>query len=503
MKSTTRQVGTAMTWSVLAKTGRFFLGLASSVIVVRSLGDHDYGVLSVIRTILMFVLIVAGAGMGQALLKFLPMLRVEKGAAGARRLVRTVILVNVSIWAVLVVAVYFLRTAAEGVFEFEDFGVLISAAVALSFFEMFFTVISQILNARYDTKLLGIASLVAHVVYIGGLLAVLPLGWGILGVVGAAALGNLVACIILFKRALAGYPDGGADDTGYRICGTRLARFSVPFAVVGILNFIVWRQSETILLAHFRTAAETGYFELAYRIPQTVLEFVPGAVWPLVMAGISEVYSRNADNIRLAVDRYYRMLFLLCAPISVAGMVLGGKMIPVLFSEQMLPAAVPTQAFFGIFMLSFFGTPLSMTLYIIEKTHVNLLIYFCLAVINVALDVILIPRYGVTGAIIPVAVVIFISPLVYRAVLGRYVSGVRIPWVFIGRSFLGSSPVLLLWPFLGFVDGPLGLAAAVAAAVILIVVGFKIARVLGKTELDMMGAVPVPMANKLLKFLSS
>lgn len=503
MKSTTSLVGSAMMWSVLAKAVKFLLSLASSVIVVRSLGDHDYGVLSLVRTILLLVMILSGGGMGQALLKFLPALRVEKGAVGTRALLRTVILVNVSVWVVLVVAVYLLRHAIEGLFNFEELGLLVSAAVALSFFEMFFTVVSQVLNARYDTMLLSIASIASHVVYIGGLLVLLPTGWGILAVVAAAAAGYLVACVMLLGRLRAAFPKDDPDDSGYRIGGARLAKFSIPFAAVGLLNFVVWRQSETVFLAHFRTAAETGYFELAYRIPQTMLEFVPGAVWPLVMAGISEVYSKNAENLRLAVDRYYRMLFILCAPLSVAGMVLGGKTIPVLFGAEMLPAAVPTQAFFGIFTLSFFGTPLSMTLYVIEKTHVNLLVYLCLAVFNVALDLVLIPRYGVPGAIIPVAVVIFISPLVYRVVLNRYVSGVRIPLRFIGKCFLASSPVLLLLPFLGFIDGPPELVAACTAAVVLALLGFKLARVMGKEELDMMRAVPVPMAGRLLKFLSS
>lgn len=503
MNSTTSQVGTAMMWSVFARAGRFLLGLGSSVIVVRSLGDHDYGVLSLIRTLLLFVMIVSGAGLGQAILKFLPALRVEKGVAGTRALVRTVVLINMLIWAILVIAAYLGRHAIENVFGFDGFSVLIAAAVALSLFELFFTVITQILNARYDTKMLGFASLASHAVYIGLLLVTLPMGWGVLGVVGAAAGGNLVACVMLVGRVVGGFSGDDREDSGYRITGGRLARVSVPFALIGILNFLVWRQSETMFLAYFRSASETGFFDLAYRVPQTVLEFVPGTVWPLVMAGISEVYSRNADNIRIAVDRYYRMLFLLCAPISVTGIVISGKMVPILFGEAMAPAAVPTQIFFGIFTLSFFCSPLSMTLFVIEKTHVNLVIYVCLAAANVVLDLLLIPKFGVAGAIAPVAVVILLSPLIYRAVLGRYVEGIRIPLRFIGKCFLASSVVLVLVPFLGLVNGVLELVVAVVVAAALVIVGFKLVRVLGREELSMLGAVPVPMVDKLLKFMSS
>ena len=503
MDSVTGRLGAAMMWSVVARSGRFVLGLASSVIVVRSLGDYDYGVLSLVRTFLMYVLIVAGAGLGQALLKFLPSLRVARNASAARTLVRNVAAANLLIWLLLTVLAWATRGAIENVFGLPGLGVAVTAAVALSLFEIFFTFVSQILNANYDTKLLSVASVASHIVYIVALLLVLPRGWGVVGVVAAGALGNAAACLVLIRRLRAAVEPAAAELPAETISLGRLARFSVPFAVIGVLNLIVWRQSETMFLAYFRTASETGFFDLAYRVPQTILEFVPGTVWPLVMAGFSEVYSRDRGSIRDAIDRYYRMLFLLCAPFCVTGMVLGGQMIPILFGEAMRPAAWPTQAFFGVLTISFFGTPLSMALYVMEKTHVNLIIYLCLAAVNVLLDLLLIPRFGVAGAVLPVGVVMLLSVFIYRIVVGRYVNDLRVPGRFIGKCFLASGGTLLLVPFLRFIDDLPSLLAAVVVAVIVTGLGFKLVRVLGKDEIAMLEAVPIPLAARVLKFIAS
>jgi O-antigen/teichoic acid export membrane protein len=410
---------------------------------------------------------------------------------------------------VLVVAAYLGRDVIERVFPYDDLGVILAAAVALSLFEIFFTIISRILQANYDTRRLSLATITGQLIYLAALVFVLARGWGVLGVVLAAAGGNVVACLMLLSRARAALVSGNggtpieSDEADSRITGRRLARFSVPFAAIGVLNWLVWRQSETMFLAHFRTAAETGFFDLAYRLPQTMLEFVPAAVWPLVMAGFSEIYTRNVDDLRRAIDRYYRMLFLLCTPICVVGIVLGGRMIPILFGEAMSPAAIPTQVFFGVFTISFFGTPLSMSLYVLEKTYVNLIVYLCLAVVNVGLDLLLIPRFGVAGAVVPVALVTAASPFIYRVLIGRYVDNVRIPVGFIGKCFLASGVVLVLVPVLRYITGPIQLAIAFAVAGVLIVLAFKMVRVLGKKELDMLGAVPIPMANRLLKFIAS
>jgi O-antigen/teichoic acid export membrane protein len=492
-----------MAWSVLAKVGRFVLGMASSVIVVRALGTDDYGVLSLVRNILMFMVIIAGGGLGNAILKFLPVLRVEGDAAGARRLVRTAVVFNLLLWAVLAVALYAGRGVIERVFPYDNLGVIVAAAAVLALFEIFFTLLSRILEAGYDTRRLSFASLANYLVYIAGLAFVLPKGWGVLGVVGAAAVGNAVACLMLVPRVAVALPPsrGGQTEPGAGVDGGRLLRFSGSFVAIGVLHLVVWRQSEILFLAHFRTAAETGFFDIAYRLPQTVLEFVPAAVWPLVMAGFSEAYARDPGKLRSAIDRYYRMLFLLCAPVWALGVVLGGSVVHVLYGEPMAPAAVPTQVFFGIFALSFFGAPLSMSLYVLEKTHVNLIVYLCLAVVNVGLDLLLIPRYGVAGAIVPVALVTAAAPVIYRILVGRYVDGIRIPWGFIARCFAASSAALLVAPFLRYVEGPVELAAAVVAASVLIVLGFRLARVLSEKDVEMLGAVPIPLANRLLKFI--
>jgi len=498
----TRTLGTAMAWSVVARVGRMMLGIASSVIVVRSLGAHDYGVLSLIRNIMMFAIILASGGMGQTLLKFLPTFRVESNTGGVVALIKKAVRICLVLWITLAGTVYLGRGRIETIFPYDGLEMLLAAAVALMVFELFFTLLSRILESVYDTKILSVAVLVTHAVYIGGLIVSTSAQWGVLGVIGAAAAGNAAGLLIVWIRVAKRFALEAGTRSGVPLTNTRMARFSIPFVAVGLLNLIVWRQSETMFLAHFRTAEETGFFDLAYKLPQMLLEFVPGAVWPLVLAGFSETYARNADNIRIAIDRYYRMLFLLCAPICMTGIVLGGRLIPIVYSDAMLPAALPAQLFFAIFTFSFLGTPLSMTLYVLEKPHVNLIVYLCMAVINVGLDLLLIPKYGVVGAMVPVAIVTASSPFVYMVIIRRYVPGVKVPFKFIGKCFLAAGAVLLLVPLLRFVTGPVELALALLAAAVLILLAFRQIRVIGQAELEALGAFPIPLANRIVKFIA-
>jgi O-antigen/teichoic acid export membrane protein len=491
-----------MAWSVASRAGRFALGFASSVVVVRGLGDHGYGVLSAVRSVLMFVVLLAGFGTGQTLLRFLPALRVARAGESARRLVRQVAVVHVLVWLLLVALSLALKAPLERVLNTPGSGVFVAIGIGLSLFEVLFGLIANVLNAAYDTARLSAASLASHVVYIAVVVLALRAGWGVVGVLVAAAAGNAVACVMVWPRLRAAL-DWGGEPSPDRVSSARMWRYSLPFAAIGVLNLIVWRQSETLLLAHFRSPEETGYFDLAYRIPQTVLEFVPGTVWPLVMAGMSEAYARDPARLTDAVQRYYRMLFALCTPLCVLGALLGGRAVSVLFGPQMQPAAVPMQLFFVIFTVSFLSTPLSMALYVLERTSVNLLIYIVLAVINVGLDLILIPRFGVPGAMVPVALAIAAQPVLYFAALRRYVPGISIPFRFILRCVAASAPCVVVLVILHEVGGTAGFVVAALVALPVLLVSYRTARVFGGAELDALGAVPVPLAARIARFLAS
>ncbi len=506
MSESTQRVGSAVFWSVFARAGRFVLSLVSGIIIVRGLGVHDYGVLSLVRTVLLFSGLIAGAGLGQAILKFLPALRVSGDARGAVRLAQKVVVIQALVWILLLIVVYFSRSGFDKVFGFEHFegvGDIILIAVALSLFELSINLISNILSACYDTKRFCLVAFANHSLLIVLLIFLLRAGAGVLGVLVATAVGNLFATVLLLGSTARHFSSGSGETGGAGIEDRRLFRFSLPFAVIGILNIIVWRQSETLFLAHYRSAAETGFFDLAYRVPQMMLEFVPTAVWPIIMAGFSEVYEKDKANIVTAIEKYYKVLFLLCAPICLSGIIFGGKAIPILFGEAMAPAALPTQLFFGIFTISFFSTPLSMSLYVIEKTHINLLIYIALAVINVGLDIILIPRYGLAGAIFPVGLVILLSPFVYGFALSRFLREFRIPFRFIGKCFLASLPIFLLWPFVLRIENIYQLLMAVVAGIFILIISFKRFKVLGKEEIELLENVPFPAANQFLRFMGS
>lgn len=495
---TIERVARAMSWSLVARIVSFAAGFAGNIMIVRSLGAYDWGLLSEIKTILPFMLVVAMLGLDTAILKFLPAVRVKGGGGDLFRTFRALIVAQIAIWLCLFAA----SRLAGGFFSelFNDetgrFGFYLQFAVGFVILEIFMLLLTNVFQSWYETKRLAAVIVCGNAVYIGVLLFVLQRDFGIVGVLAASAAMNLLMVAALLPQAKGLVRSAPAAGTGPDL-GT-VIRFSLPFVATGLLNQIVWRQSEVLFLGHFKGAEAAGFFSLAYRTPQLLLEFVPLTVWPIVMAGTSEAYARDPGNLPRAIHTYFKLIYLLVVPVAAMGFAFARPLVPILYGAEMLPSAALTQAFFVVFSYSFLYTPMSMALYIMGKSWVNMLIFMSLALAEVGLDLALIPRYGLWGAMVPVSLVLVMGVVLFHAVMRRMRPDVKTPVAFLARCSVAAVPTCLLAIPVARWNSPAALALMIPAGIALLVIGFRLMKVIGDEERELIMRLPIPAKARLL-----
>lgn len=483
----------AIPWTLVGKAIRFAAGVAASILVVRSLGTEEYGLLAIVRVTAAFLAVPAGVGMGQALLRFLPELSARSERPRGRRLLVMGLVLQIAAWALLSGAAWLARDAFDAFFHAEV-GAFILLATFLMLCGSLRGFFDSALVASYQARLLAGLGTAGSVILLAFTWLALAGGYGIPGILIAAALAELVPAAGGAIRAFATYR-GDEESVG----ASRIMSYSLPFVMLSLLNMVTWKQSETLLLGHFATPREAGIFDVAYKLPQQLLEFVPESIWPLVMAAMSEAYTKNREGLKNLIDVYYRLLFFLVAPLSLFGLVMGDRMITILYGAEWAPAGPYAQALFIVFSLSFFGTPLSMAIYVLEKSWANFLLALLFAVINVALDLVLIPRYGLIGALIPVAIAIGISPFARWLTLRRFARDITIPWGFIGKAYRISLPLLALYPLKRFVVNVPTLLAACALAALLVLASIRMLGLLSSRERELIERSNLPMKSALLR----
>ena len=498
-EGTLGRVGRAMPWTIVSQFVYQGFGIATSIIVVRSLGQFNYGVFSLLRSILGFATTIMRGGLMEAMLRYLPELQVKREVAGIRVLLWTVVKFQTVLAIVVLLAGWLLRDELAGLFRRPELAAFVAVGLGLTLFEAYHDTVQKSAIALYETKVVALAAALGSVLTLACVVLFLRMGWGIVGVLLATSAGHLLAGGLLLRKVL--QRTLASRSAGMPIQPRRLLNFALPFLAVNLMVLITWRQSETIFLSYFWTPLEAGLFDLAYRLPQRMLEFVPGAVFPLVMVGFSEALSKDLDHMRRGIVTYYKMLFFLVAPISLFGILYADRFIEIMYGGEMAAAGPLCQVFFLVFMSSFFGTPLSMSIYAIEKTWVNMLFYVVSTVIIVGLDLVLIPPYGLWGAVLPVTLITVASPFARYLLANHLVGGIVIPWPFIGRMYLASASLGLFLPFKSRIDSPARLLALCAVAGVVVLVGLKVFRVFGREERDLLARSNLPMRGTLLRLL--
>jgi O-antigen/teichoic acid export membrane protein len=496
------RVSGAMYWSVMAKMTRFCAGIVANILIVRSLGATDWGIYSVIKPLFAFASTIIMLGAGNAILRFLPLVRVRGGIDSFMATLKRLLAVQIAVWIGLLSVVYFAGDNLQGLFggHFERLGYYLLFAVGFVIFDIFLGLVTSVVQSWYETKWYAVVTLIGNTIYVLLLIYFLKIGAGIVGILLSGAIVNAAMSLLLLPQArrLIATEEGslGGDTT----IGT-VFRFSLPFVATGLLNLIVWRQSEVIFLGAFRGETAAGYFGLAYTMPQLLLEFVPLTIWPLVMAGMSEAYARDPERLPDAVALYYRLLYVLVIPVAALGFAFARPLVPLIYGDEMLPAALYAQLFFVVFSYSFLYTPLSMALYVTGKSWVNMLVFAFLAVVNIGLDLALIPRYGLWGAFFPVALVMILGVAVFYIVASRIVRNIYIPVSFIIRCYLAALPTAALALTAVRWGGPVALSLQIVAGTALLIACFRFLRVMGPQERELIARLPIPLKGAILKLL--
>ncbi len=486
---TAQRAGHAVAWGAALKVLRFALMFVAHLLIRRVLGADAVGQYFLAMSAMEIASALASVGMGQAALRFLPELRLGRSRAALRRFLGWTLGFQVLGWLATLAVVAGTPDWLTTLARTDAKASLIVVAMWLLICRLAFDVATQVYQALLEMRFLAGASLLWQVLFLGSLLTSFQMGGGVVGVLVAGAVANVAAFGVLAAGLWTRSGTTG-DRELLPLTLRRVLAYSVPFVFIRLCHTVVWRNSESFFINYHWGDFENGCFGVAYGFPQLILEFIPTAIWPVVMASYSAVFTIDQERARRLLTTYFKLLFLIAAPLSVGGAVLGDRALVVAYGQEYAPGAFLAQVFFLVQCVSFFGTPLSMTLYILEKTWLNLAVWIGAAILNVGLNAVLIPWDWRWGAVIPVTLAVAAMPLCYSRILERLGYVVSIPWGFLVRAYAGSSGLIVLWLVRDRVSDAASLLWAALAATVLLAAGMKAVGVFRADDAGLIRLVP-------------
>jgi O-antigen/teichoic acid export membrane protein len=356
-------------------------GAVSIAVTTRYLGAAGYGHFALALALLQTLGVLADAGLVAVV--------VREGSRAPERLPRLVGNA-LAMRLALGVAVVALAAAASGL---PAYGPDVRTAVLIAAVPFGLGIVSSSLAAIFQVRLqLGrgaLADAVGRVAGLAALLAVVAADLGFAAVVASTAVGAAAALAVTLAFARA---RPAAELAVWR----ELAVAAIPLGLTLAVAEIYFR-ADTFILALSRPAADVGHYSLAYRLYE-LLALLPA----MVMASVYPLLSRQLVTDRAAAAQTLRAtaraFFTLGVPLAAGGLVIAPELARLAGGDEFAAAADPLRLLLIAAALAYLSGLFGFALIAGGQERATLWLSLTALVVNLALNVALVPAHGATAA---------------------------------------------------------------------------------------------------------
>ncbi|MGE0354761.1 MAG: flippase [Gemmatimonadales bacterium] len=172
-------------------------------------------------------------------------------------------------------------------------------------------------------------------------------------------------------------------------------RRSFPLAAHALLGLMIYN-SDLIFLRGFRGAAETGYYVAAYTLVSFLLNL--GIAYSQSLLPTLHRLAPQPERQRALYQTSMAQVFTAAFPVAVGGSLLSGGIILLVFGPAFAASAVALQILLWSIPVAFYRNVPQMALISAGRQHTVLGITFVSALLNLGLNLAVIPRWGMAGA---------------------------------------------------------------------------------------------------------
>jgi O-antigen/teichoic acid export membrane protein len=366
------------------------LSLVGIMVVTRVLPARDYGAYVLLRVVALFLGQISGFGTGTAL----PVFIAGAGDARERRKIFSTILYFRILTIVIVSAVALpLKPLLAALFGAALTPELVVFIPLLFFLESTFILLQSALQSHMLFKKIGASDFVASLLNFVLLLAFVPwLNLGFIGLVYARCIALLLSLAYIYfslpvEKCIEFHPHILRE----------VLKFGLPLQVNDILTFI-FNRIDTVLIGVLLGIEGVGYYEIARKIPDMFtlgFEAYRVVYYPHASRFHAEGQLGSLSRLLNTSNRLFAFATLLGAFVT---LLFGRELVFLLFTPEYGPSVSPLIVLMVTLCFYTIGYTLGVSLVAIGDTTKPPLINIVHMVVTIGGNLLLVPRFGITGA---------------------------------------------------------------------------------------------------------
>lgn len=372
-------------WIILGKILQMLINLVVGLLTARYLGPANYGLIGYAQAFTVFFSAFCTLGINSIIVKEILDAHENEGEILGTSLGLQAISSLLSV--LTIIGISFVLDASEPHTQ------LVVALYSISVIFRIFEVFDYWFQSRLESKKSAMASLTAYIITSTYKVLLLVLGKPVEYFAVATSLDYL--CIAVMLVALYFRENGERLSFSWKY-GKALLGKSHHYILSGLM-VAIYAQTDKIMLKQMIGDAENGYYATALSLCSVwcfVLAAIITSLNPVIMQAHKEDKEKYAKLNRLL----YSIVFYVSAAVSLCFVFLGDWLIPLMYGEVYLPASVPLKILTWQTAFSYLGVARNTWIVCENKQKYLKSIYISAAIVNVILNVLLIPIWGAAGA---------------------------------------------------------------------------------------------------------
>ena len=372
-------------WLMFGKVMQMLLSLIVGVLTARYLGPKNYGLINYGASYVALFSSLCTLGINSIIVKeFIDKPKQQGEAIGTTLVLRAIasLLSIVTIMSVVFVVDGDERTT-----------IIVVAICSLSLFFHIFEVFNYWFQSQYKSKVTAIVTFTAYAIVSIYKIILLVKDADIYWFAFSTSLDYICVAALLY---LTFRKNKGPRLSFSKIKAKEILTKSYHYILAGMMVSI-YGQTDKFMLKQMLDESAVGYYATSTAICG-MWTFVLAAIIDAMVPRIAELHKNNKEEYYKKNRQLYAIVFYLSIFVSLFFLIFGELVVKILYGESYLPAVQPLKIITWYTAFSYLGTARNIWMVCENKQKYLKYIYVGAAVMNVIMNLILIPIWGTSGA---------------------------------------------------------------------------------------------------------
>lgn len=387
--STKQTVAKNTFWLSVSNFGGRLIKAAVIIYAARMLGTAGYGVFSYAMTLAGFFTLFIDPGINGIVMRDIT----KSDASGRLRILSTTLVMKIALIAFAVIIILFVAPSFS---TLPGATLLLPVVAVIIVFDSMREFFSSFIRAHEKMEweagiflLTNVGILIAGLAFLFHSPTPLSLGWGY--AIGTV-LGALVATWTLRSYLKNIFTHFSKDLI------LPILRSAWPFAITGALGSLL-TSADILIVSWMRTASDVGIYAAAIRIIQ-VLYLLPIILQFSALPALARLANKDDQKFRRALERTIGFIFVASVPMAVGGAILGTSIMTFMFGSAYASGGLALKILMVTMLVDYPAAIVSTAIFAYDNQRSLIICSAIGGTANVVFDLLLIPRWGITGSAI-------------------------------------------------------------------------------------------------------